>query len=83
MENVVTMDKFGRLVLPGYIRKALRLKPPAVFKAEVVGNTIELTVLPAQGGAVIKKRKGLLVLSTGAEKFDASEAVRALRDERV
>ena len=83
MENIVTMDKSGRLVLPGHIRKALRIAGPAAFKAEVVGNTVELTVLPTTTRAVIKKRKGLLVLSTGGEKFNAAEAVRALRDERL
>jgi bifunctional DNA-binding transcriptional regulator/antitoxin component of YhaV-PrlF toxin-antitoxin module len=84
VETVVIMDKSGRVVLPTHIRKALRIKAPAIFKAEVVGNTIELTVLPSRrGGATIKKRKGLLVLSTSAVKFDAGEAVRSLRDERV
>lgn len=83
MEEIITMDKFGRLVLPGHIRKALHIQQPAAFKAEVVGNRVELTPLPVKGGAIIKKRKGLLVVSTGGEKFDAAEAVRAMRDERL
>ena len=80
--EVVTIDKFGRVVLPGAIRKALQLTGPAAFKAEVMGNRVELTLLPASSKAVIKKRKGLLVVSTGRRKFDAAEAVRAIRDER-
>jgi len=32
---------------------------------------------------VIKKRKRLLVVSTGGQKFDAAEAVQALREERL
>ena len=83
MEDIVTMDKFGRLVLPGHIRKALHIQQPAAFKAEVVGNRVELTPLQMKSGAVFKKRKGLLVVSTGGRKFDAAEAVRAVRDERL
>jgi bifunctional DNA-binding transcriptional regulator/antitoxin component of YhaV-PrlF toxin-antitoxin module len=83
MEDIITMDKFGRLVLPRSIRKALHLRPPAAFRAEVVGNHLELTPLPAKSGAVFKTRKGLLVVSSGAEKFDAGEAIRAMRDERL
>ena len=82
MEDIVTMDKFGRLVLPRSIRKALHVREPAAFKAEVVGNRVELTPVPLKGG-LIKKRKGLLIVSTGGEKFDAAEAVRAMRDERL
>lgn len=83
METIVTMDRFGRLVLPGRIRKALQILPPSAFKAEVVGNRVELTPLPADTGGVLKKRRGLLVYSSGGRKFDAAEAVKAVRDERV
>ena len=83
MENIVTMDKFGRLVLPREIRKALHVQQPAAFKAEVIGNRVELTPVPFKNSRVIKKRKGLLVVSTGGEKFDAAEAVRTMRDERI
>lgn len=41
MEIVATMDKYGRLVLPGPIRKALQISEAAAFKAEVVGNKVE------------------------------------------
>jgi bifunctional DNA-binding transcriptional regulator/antitoxin component of YhaV-PrlF toxin-antitoxin module len=83
MKEVITMDKSGRLVLPGRIRRALHVKEPTAFKAEVVGNKVELTPLQPASGAIIKKRKGLLVISTGGQEFDAAEALRALRDERV
>ena len=78
MNALVTMDISGRLVLPGRIRKALQVSPPAAFKAEVMGNKVELTLIPARSGAVLKKRRGLLVVSTGGRKFNALEAVRAL-----
>ena len=83
MKDIITMDKFGRLVLPGSIRKALHLRQPAAFRAEVVGNHVELTPVPVKSGAVFKKRKGLLVVSTGGKRFDAVEAIRAMRDERL
>lgn len=83
MEAIVTMDRFGRLVLPGPIRKALQVSQPAAFKAEVMGNKVELTLVAPESGAVLKKRRGLLVVSTGGRKFDAAEAVRAIRGERI
>jgi bifunctional DNA-binding transcriptional regulator/antitoxin component of YhaV-PrlF toxin-antitoxin module len=83
MEAIITMDKFGRLVLPGRIRKALQIVEPAAFKAEVMGNKVELTLVPSRSGVIIKKRRGLLVATGGSRKFDAAEAVSAMRDERV
>jgi bifunctional DNA-binding transcriptional regulator/antitoxin component of YhaV-PrlF toxin-antitoxin module len=82
MEAVVTIDKFGRMVLPGPIRKALQISRPAAFKAEVMGNKIELTLVAQERSAVVKKRRGLLVISTGGQKFNAAEAVRAMREDR-
>jgi bifunctional DNA-binding transcriptional regulator/antitoxin component of YhaV-PrlF toxin-antitoxin module len=82
MEAVITMDKFGRMVLPGPMRKALQISRSAEFKAEVMGNKVELTLVAPDGSAVLKKRRGLLVVSTGRRKFDAAEAVDAMRGER-
>jgi len=82
MENIITMDRFGRLVIPGRMRKALQVSAPAAFKAEVMGNKVELTVIAPESGRVVKKRRGLLVVSTGAGKFDAAEAIRVMREER-
>lgn len=81
METLVTMDKFGRLVLPGPIRKALQISQPAAFKAVVLGNKVELTLLQPEAGAVVKKRRGLLVISTGGKKFNAADSVRIFWDE--
>ena len=82
MENIITMDRFGRLVLPGRIRRALQVSSPAAFKAEVMGNKVELTVITPESGRVVKKRRGLLVISTGGKTFNAAEAVRVVREER-
>jgi bifunctional DNA-binding transcriptional regulator/antitoxin component of YhaV-PrlF toxin-antitoxin module len=82
METVITMDKFGRMVLPGPMRKALQISRPAEFKAEVMGNKVELTLVAPERSAVLRKRRGLLVVSTGGRKFNAAEAVDAMREER-
>jgi bifunctional DNA-binding transcriptional regulator/antitoxin component of YhaV-PrlF toxin-antitoxin module len=82
MESIITMDQVGRLVLPGRIRKALQVSSPAAFKAEVMGNKVELTLIAPESGTVLKKRRGLLVVSTGGKKFNAAEAVRIVREGR-
>lgn len=82
MEALITMDRFGRMVLPGSMRKALQISSPAAFKAEVMGNKVELTLVTPEKGVVLKKRRGLLVVSTGGRKFDAAQAVSAMREER-
>jgi bifunctional DNA-binding transcriptional regulator/antitoxin component of YhaV-PrlF toxin-antitoxin module len=83
MDAVITMDKFGRMVLPGPMRKALQISRPAAFKAEVMGNKVELTLVAPERSAVLKKRRGLLVVSTGGRKFSAADAVATLREERL
>ena len=50
MESIITMDQVGRLVLPGRIRKALQVSSPAAFKAEVMGNKVELTLIAPETG---------------------------------
>jgi len=80
--EMITMDRFGRLVLPGRIRKALQISQPAAFKAEVMGNKVELTLVSPEGGTLLKKRRGLLVISTGGRKFNAAEAISVMREER-
>ena len=82
MQAVIAMDKFGRMILPGPMRKALQVSRPAAFRAEVMGNKVELTLVAPERAAVLKKRHGLLVVATGGRKFNAAEAVNALREER-
>ena len=82
MEQIITMDRFGRLVLPDRVRKALHVKAPAAFKVEVAGNKVELTVVPETNGTVVKKRRGLLVIQSRGKKFSAPDAIRIVREER-
>ena len=55
MQAVITMDKFGRMVLPGPMRKALQISRPAAFKAEVMGNKVELTLVAPDRTAIIEE----------------------------
>jgi len=80
MENGITMDKFGRLVLPGQVRKALQISQPVAFTAEVMGNKVELALIPTAGRAMLKTKLGLIVVTTGGRKFNAAEAVRVARN---
>lgn len=82
MEIVVTMDKSGRLVLPGPIRNALQISEAAAFKAEVVGNKVELTLVPPVSQSRLKQNRGFLIISTGRKPFDGGEAINAMREER-
>ena len=76
------MDRFGRMVLPGPLRKALHITAPAAFRAEVMGNKIELTPIDVESRAKLKKKRGLLVASVGGPKFNAADAVNAMRQDR-
>jgi bifunctional DNA-binding transcriptional regulator/antitoxin component of YhaV-PrlF toxin-antitoxin module len=82
MKALITMDKFGRMVLPGPMRKALQISRAAAFKAEIMGNKVELTLVEPERSARLKKRRGLLVVATGGRKFNAAEAVRTMREDR-
>ena len=78
----MAMDRFGRLVLPGRIRKALHIASPAAFKVEVTGNKVELTPVLPESGRILTKRRGIRVVSKGGKKVDAAEGVRIARDTR-
>ena len=82
MNSIITMDQVGRLILPSRIRRALQVSSPAAFSAEVMGNKVELTLIAPESGRVLKKKRGLLVVSTGGKKFNAAEAVRIVREGR-
>ena len=82
MGVMLRMDKYGRLRLPGRIRKALRITGSTAFIAEISVNRIELTPVANTDGAVLEKRRGLWVVCGGRRKFNAAEAVSIVRGER-
>ncbi len=85
-ETHVTMDRDGRLTLPGAVREVLRLETGATFRVEVEGDHLELTpVTPPPGPGTSGKlvdRDGLLVLSRNGDPFDAVGALGELRESR-
>jgi hypothetical protein len=50
-------------------------------QAGAAGKNSSPLIAP-KSGRVLKKRRGLLVVSTGGKKFNAAEAVRIAREER-
>lgn len=78
----VTIDKFGRVLIPKPLRDQLGLEPGAELSLDINagdgGPTLELRPEPA--GDALSVQDGLLVY-TGAVP-SAYDAVQALRDER-
>ena len=81
MNETITMDKAGRLVLPKSIRQKLHLSGSAAFRPQVVGNRVELTLVDESSHAVLKKG-GLLVVRRTGQPFDAIKAVAEVRENR-
>jgi hypothetical protein len=47
-----------------------------------MGSKIELALVTPERRAVLKNRRGILVISTSRRKFNAAEVVSAMRNER-
>jgi len=82
----VTIDKFGRIVIPKVVRDALGLKAGSELQVEITEEeTGERTIAlrPGQEKALLIDEDGLLVY-TGVLKvqdFDVVEHIRVTRDE--
>jgi len=83
VEFIVNMDRFGRLVLPGQIRRALQVSNGAKFRAEAMGNKVELILLSPTRKRTLRRKRGLLLVSSQGEKFDAVEALATVRTEHA
>ena len=79
MKTMVSMDTFGRLVLPKSIRQSLNTPRTAAFEAEVLGNRLELTLAEPAPAKLRRKGKLLVVPKQGA----ACDAVKAVQDTRA
>ncbi len=82
MKTIISMDPSGRLVIPKGVRRALNVPDRAVFKAEVFGSRIELTLAEAPPAKLRRKGKLLVVARQGVAS-DAVKAVEATRGERI
>lgn len=84
----VTLDKFGRILIPKAVRDGLGLKPGTALHLEITeqeGGERMLALRPAHERPLLVEEEGLLVY-TGAlqtEDFDLVEHLRTLRVERA
>jgi AbrB family looped-hinge helix DNA binding protein len=82
MNDKVTIDKAGRIVLPKPLRDELRIAAGDTLDLETTGE--EITLRPARGSAPLRKKHGVWVYRSG-EPLSArqvEETRRRVRRER-
>jgi AbrB family looped-hinge helix DNA binding protein len=82
MNDRLTIDKAGRIVLPKPLRDELRLEAGDTLEVESSGE--EITLRPARGNAQLRKKHGVWVYRAGEPLTQATidKTVRQVRDER-
>ena len=80
MKTIVTLDKAGRLILPKKIRDRLNLHAHSRLSVEIMGDKIELS---PEAPEVTLVRQGNRRVIVGWEGFNATEAVREMREDQV
>ena len=76
----ITVDRFGRVVIPKEVRDGLGLEAGSVLRVEEREDEILLT--PLRDGSPTRLKGGVLVFS-GEPAGDLLEAVKRHRDERA
>jgi len=76
----ITLDRFGRVVIPKEVREGLGLEPGSVLRLEEREDEILLT--PLRDAPPTRLKGGVLVFS-GEPVGDLVEAVKRHRDERA
>jgi AbrB family looped-hinge helix DNA binding protein len=80
MNQPITMDRAGRIVVPSEVRRQLGLVAGSTLMLDVVAQRIELTPQPrADAELLVRPGKRTVLRPTGAA-FDAAAATRAERD---
>lgn len=82
MNQALTVDKTGRVLLPSAVRKRLNLQPGSRLALALLAERIELTVLPPEPPSTSVSPTGRRVLGATGRPQDAAQAVRDERDER-
>jgi AbrB family looped-hinge helix DNA binding protein len=68
-EDVITIDRAGRLVIPIRLRRRLHLHPGSRLRVKDAGASLVLEPLPEDGG--LEERDGLLVIRGAIGTVDA------------
>ena len=80
MDQALTIDSAGRIVLPSAVRRALNLTAGSRLRLDVVAQRIELTPEPdADAGLLVVPGQRTVLRPTG-KRSDAAALVRAERD---
>ena len=80
MNNKVTLDRAGRVVLPKSLRDELHLFPGDTLDLTVQGE--EVTLRPRRSSTPMQKKQGIWVFSTG-KPMAADETAETLRQVRA
>ncbi len=80
----VTVDNFGRIVIPKKIRDRLGIHAGSTLRLDIEEHDDQqrLALEPVREEAVLQRR-GHLLVHTGELTDDATEAVKQVRDERT
>jgi AbrB family looped-hinge helix DNA binding protein len=82
MNNRLTIDKAGRVVIPKPLREQLHLEPGDALEMEAAGE--QITLRPVRGNAPLKKEHGVWVFHIGQSLPASStdELLQQIREER-
>ncbi len=80
MSLQISIDGFGRIVLPKKLRENLGLEPGALLEVEEMGGEIRLKPIHGEPGL---RRKGDVLVYTGKPTGKIEDAVRAHREGRI
>ena len=80
MNATLTLDKAGRVLIPGEVRRRLNLLPGARLNLELLAERIEITVLPSAEPALATAPSRRRVLPASGRPFDAAAATRTERE---
>ena len=80
MDQPITLDSAGRIVLPAEVRRRLNLRAGSRLQLEVVAERIELTPEPEAEARLTRSAGSRTVLRATGKRADAAAATRAERD---
>lgn len=82
MNETITIDKAGRIVLPKVLRERFRLEAGTRLRVEMVGDHLELTPMEGAEAPPLVRKAGLLVVAASGSPCDAAVALGADREGR-